>query len=202
MFFLYGVFLATVAVTNYTFYEWVVSDNANFVGAALSLLVLIVILNSVFMLLEGVQLLEMLMDPDSGFWAYVVDPQNWIDLPVHTLIYAGSLIRLLKQQETTNSSSIFSVATLLLFFKLLHFLRPYQSTGPLVRMIFHIFYRIKEFLAIVVAVIFGFSQAIYLLSYQDDSLDFADPLFGTLHGFFYMLGGSQIDQMTGTSNPN
>jgi hypothetical protein len=65
-------------------------------------------------------------------------------------------------------------------------------------MIFFIFYSIKELMAILLIAIFAFSQALFLLSYQDTTLPYGDALQGIVNAFLYMMGdGDSIHSQVG-----
>ena len=50
-------------------------------------------------------------------------------------------------------------------------------------------------MAILILIIFGFSQALFLLSYSDPSLDFGLPTRGIINAFLYMMGQSNLQQV-------
>lgn len=179
--------LALVTVTNYTFHEWVLSDSFAYVATSWVLVSLVFFLNSLFTFLKIYKLKEDI--EEGGFFASLPD---FYDLTSHALVYTAFIIRTTNQSESENSKSIMAVATLMLWGQALHFLRPFPTTGPLVRMIFAILNAIRELMLILVFVIFGFSQSFYLLAYKDFNLDFGDPYKGFINGkapssFFYHI---------------
>ena len=51
-------------------------------------------------------------------------------------------------------------------------------------------------MAILILIIFGFSQALFLLSYNDPTLDFGEPSRGIINAFLYMMGQANLDQVS------
>lgn len=196
---IYILLLAAVTTTNYTLHDWIISGDSSLAYTTWSLLALLFFINSLLVCIELSQLMGSYLD--ERIIEYFTDMQNYLDWASYGLLYSALGIRTYEQRETYTSSSIMAVTTILLWLKFLYFLRPFKSTGPLVRMIFFIFSSIKELIGILVFVIFGFSQSMYLLAYADSSLDFSDPMTGIINSFLYMMGASQLSQMQQASNP-
>lgn len=197
---LYLLLLSAVTISNFRFHSWILSEDYKFVVAAIALQALTLFLDAVFTCLEMRQCYSVFRE--NKLILYASDTQNALDWSAYILLFAGTSYRVYLGEETLESASIMAVATILVWLKLLYFLRPFRSTGPLVRMIFFIFYSVKELMGILVLVLFSFSQSLYLLSYHDDTLDFSDPMGSIIHSFLYMMGGSQLGQMTQSSNPD
>jgi uncharacterized membrane protein len=71
-----------------------------------------------------------------------------------------------------------AIAAVLLWFKLLHYMRPYKATGVLVSMIFKILMKIRAFILVLTVVVIGFSSAFYTILRFDSpqtSLNFSSP---------------------------
>ena len=69
-------------------------------------------------------ILRMVMRHFSGFW-------NLVDLAVIGIVTAGTVVRILHRQETDSSRCILSVGSVVVWFKVLNFMRPFKRSGPL-----------------------------------------------------------------------
>lgn len=194
---LFLVLLACATVTNYTFHIWALADSPQY-QVVWFLLAVQFVINSVFVVIEGVHARNAFQD--GKFISFFLDLQNFIDWTTYATLYAGLILRFAEQEETAQTAAIIATNTILLWLKMLYFLRPFKSTGPLVRMVFFIFNEILPLLSILIAVIFGFSQSFYLLSYSNEEMDFADPMLAIFNAFLYMLGS--IDNKMMTQSPN
>lgn len=196
---LYILLLALVTFTNYSFNSWIVSGNVAMVVAMQVSLAIICGVNSIFVLIELYQMMHLYQR--GRVLSYLTDAQNAVDLGAHALVYLVQIIRWSNSAEDKNSAAVMAIGNIFLWLKLLYFLRPYKSTGPLIRTIFFIFFSIRELVGILIITIFGFSQSLYLLSYEDSSVIFSDPLDGIMNMYVYMLGAININQLYDTSNP-
>jgi ankyrin repeat protein len=196
---LYLLFVICVSLINYNFYDWI-SEDSKYTAFVWFLISIVFILNTLFVTVEIIQIIDQ-YSTTGGFIEYILDIQNYLDWGAHLLTFIGFSMRCHVKQETDISASIMAIATTLLCLKTLYFLRPFKSTGPIVRMIFQIFFAIKELIGILIIVIFGFSQAMYLLSYHNPDIDFSKADKGMITAFFYMMGDASIDPMVGASNP-
>jgi hypothetical protein len=132
-----------------------------------------------------------------GLRSYATDIFNVLDITGYFLLIVGNVFRLVAGTETVGTSAVLCIATLLLWFKCIYFLRPFESTGPLVRMVFHIAFTILPFCLLLVVVLFGFSQALFLLSYTDSSLTFGRPHVAFLQVYVAMTtGGCCLDMLS------
>lgn len=68
--------------------------------------------------------------------------------------------------------SIISVTECLIWWKLLYFMFPFESTGPLVIMIFEVLNDIKVFLLVVTVILIGFSTTFFILFSEADNKDY------------------------------
>eukprot|EP00953_Heterococcus_sp_UTEX-ZZ885_P001374 1258-Heterococcus_DN1.PRE.1 len=111
---------------------------------------------------------------------WLLDFWNVLDVTAYTL----TLIAVLKQATATDTTHpelnttaniINATAAVLLWFKLLHFMRPYQSTGPLVMMIFEIIADIRTFLLILAIVVVGFANAFYVILSKGPTSSYSTP---------------------------
>lgn len=182
----YIILLALVTVDNYTYNAWIVSSNSTFANANVFIESAILLLNSWFVFLELCQLYH--ASTDSLLNYYFGDIFNYIDWTSFSFLYAGIILRILHKEETYLSSSLMSISTVMLWLNFLYFLRPFRAIFYVfVKLIFSVATDIKEVIAILLIVIYGFSQSFYLLSYADKSLMFSDPIQGILTAYKAIL---------------
>jgi peptidoglycan hydrolase CwlO-like protein len=143
----------------------------------------------------AVKLSEWLRD----FW-------NALDITAYTL----TLIAVLKQATAADTSHpeldttaniINATAAVLLWFKLLHFMRPYQSTGPLVMMIFEIIADIRTFLLILAIVVVGFANAFYAILSKGPTSNYSTLYLAVRTSFSCMLGGYDLEELDDSTTP-
>ena len=130
---LYLLFIAVITLLNFTYYAWS-QDLGAYNYASWTLLAVALFLNSWFSCVLFFQMVQCIYE--EGLSEYFKDwmtvVTNW---SAHALAYIALILRCVYQEETYESASIMSVATCLLFLRGLYFLRPFQATGPLVRMV-------------------------------------------------------------------
>lgn len=210
---MYIVFLVITTLSNYYFHDWVLTDGGLNVLSWV-LIAIIFLLTVIFMFLESHEFTQRLDDTTDQmsnrewvayvavcFIQYSFDGMNVLDWTAYILVFAGCVLRVKNQSETNDSASIMAIGTMLLWLKMTHFLRPFELTGPLVRMIFVILFKIKELLLILFIVIVSYAQALYLLSYEAENLEFSNRLAGLMQSFLWMMGQSKLSQLQYTSNP-
>ncbi len=78
-----------------------------------------------------------------------------------------------------------AVASVAQCFKILYFLRAFESTGPLVSMIFSFLFDGRYFFLILGLILSGFSQAFWLISFGDEISDFGTIAKSLLNIFRY-----------------
>jgi hypothetical protein len=86
-----------------------------------------------------------------------------VDVGAYSLLYAGVILQATVgnaalPEKNSAANIINSMAAVLLWFNLLYYLRPYQSTGPLVMMIFEIIADMRTLLVILAIVVVGFGN--------------------------------------------
>jgi hypothetical protein len=115
---------------------------------------------------------------------------SYVDMLTYLLIYIGCGYRIADRQESYRAASVMSIATVLLFFKVTYFLRPYKETGHLIGMIEAILWDIKWYILILTVVVYGFSQAIFLSSWSEPGVDFAfdGPGDAMAQSLVYLVG--------------
>lgn len=83
--------------------------------------------------------LRMVLKHFSGFW-------NMVDLAVMATVTAGTVLRCVNLGETNSSRCILSVGSVLVWFKVLNFMRPFKHSGPLGKFYIYVFlFRLKPF---------------------------------------------------------
>eukprot|EP01038_Epipyxis_sp_PR26KG_P004171 gene4171-5938_t len=120
---------------------------------------------------------------------------NLVDLSIIITALIGISSRLINFDGTW-VRVLLAIASILVCFKILYFLRPFQASGPLVSMILQIAKDIRFFLLVLFTVLFGFTLAFWLLHYPFADLDFAHSLFNS---FMYMLGQNILFENLSTS---
>ena len=121
--------------------------------------------------------------------AYFEDIWNMNDAIVTSCGIIGNVLRLIYWGETEASRVLLSLAIICSYFKILFYLRAFETTGPLVSMIVQIWKDMQATVGIIALVIIGFSQAFWLLSEVDESLPFASIQNSFLNSYSFMLGG-------------
>lgn len=177
----YVALLASLSYSNYTFH----SQDYH------TAIVAVMVFTCLFIAFE---IKEFSRDPA----AYLLNIPNYFQLACYVLTLTGCCIRIVKDSDTDLARSILSVATILLWINALNFLRPFTLTGPLIRMISYVLLRLVPFFIILAIVLFGFSQGLYLLTYDDNEIstfpDFATPTTAYSHAFAYLTGsGTSYD---------
>jgi hypothetical protein len=97
--------------------------------------------------------------------------------------------------------SLIALAAVLMWCKLLYYLRPFSRSGPLVVMITTIVFDIRNLLIVLVFVLCGFAQAFWLIAQGDHNRHFAEMDVALYNAILYMLGQNiapdQIDSLFG-----
>lgn len=134
---------------------------------------------------------------------YFADVWNIVDLTSYSFNILGVVIRLLNEKDTNLSKIAFAVSSVLMWLKLLYYLRAFKSTGPLVSMILQILFESRFFLFILCIALFGFAQAflvmglygtvgmallqVFVMMLGDFSLDFQDTSNESITTCFFVL---------------
>jgi hypothetical protein len=127
----------------------------------------------------------------AGAYDYLTDPWNVLDLIAFLGTSVGILSRLLGFEDI--GESLLAISSVTLYFKVLYYMKAYVNTGPLVSMIFGIAYNVRYFLFILALVLMGFAQAFWLISFNNQELDFGTMDKALLNIFFYTLGEGNYD---------
>jgi Ion transport protein len=109
------------------------------------------------------ELRQLRRNPDSSSTAraniaeYFTDPWNLLDVAAYTLLFVGVGAQIVTRNallaDCTNA-----VVALLLWFKVLYFLRPFKGTGPLINTIFECGADMRTFLMVLIVVVIGFAN--------------------------------------------
>ncbi|CAM9113723.1 unnamed protein product [Chrysoparadoxa australica] len=112
---------------------------------------------------------------------------------------------------STSASIINSMAAVLLWASLLHFLRPHRSTGPLVAMLFQIVKDMRTFLLLLLIVLAGFANAFFLIlatgNHQGAEEDpegggsFSTGVRSLRDAYAQMLGDFDLEEMDSGPTP-
>jgi Ion transport protein len=134
-----------------------------------------------------------------GFVKWFWDAWNIMDITAYSLIYAAVGVQSRSHPEQIEhikaASVINAIAAVLLWFKLLHYMRPYKATGVLVSMIFKILLSIRPFILVLAIVVLGFATAFYTIlsvNGSDDPLNYSSPQTALRSSFAYMLGDYEL----------
>ncbi|CAM9786924.1 unnamed protein product, partial [Phaeothamnion confervicola] len=93
-------------------------------------------------------------------WRYFSNVWNVIDFTLYALLLSGFIMEIAGASQAV-INSIDSSAAVLLWFNVLFFLRAFESTGPMVRMILLITWQLRYFLLLLMVVITGFATAFH-----------------------------------------
>ena len=134
---------------------------------------------------------------------YFADVWNIVDLTSYSFNIVGVAIRLLNEKDTNFSKIAFAVSSVLMWLKLLYYMRAFKSTGPLVSMILQILLESRYFLLILCISLCGFAQAflvmglyetvgsallqVFVMMLGDFSLEFQDTSNESITTCFFIL---------------
>lgn len=144
--------------------------------------------------------LQFIQQGEGNIIEHLSDFWNCNDILLYVTVIVGVVFRII-HGEDHYSRAFLSLAGVSMYMKILYYLRAFESTGPLVSMIFTIAYDIRYVMLVLMIVIIGFAQSFWILSMQDGTLPFGIFKFAMLNLFDYMLGNFSSD-FTGTASPN
>jgi archaellum component FlaC len=138
-----------------------------------------------------------------GFAKWFCDAWNLMDATAYGLIYAGVIVQACSDHKHPAHSKaanvINAIAAVLLWGKLLHYVRPYKATGVLVSMIFKILMKLRSFMLVLAIVVVGFATAFYSVLHTDNASSSIDSAlkYNTVAdalrtSFSYMLGTYEL----------
>jgi hypothetical protein len=124
-----------------------------------------------------------------------------MDLSTSVTGIVGFALRIHYNEDRGLGRGFLSFTSIVLWFKLLYYLRPFIDSGPLVVMILRIAYEVRWFIPVLFILLIGFSQAFWIISNVDPDSIFA-LMSGSLQASFLALLGLQSEtNFTGTSAP-
>jgi len=138
---------------------------------------------------EKFQLLQACFD-------YLRHPWNICDLTSNICVLVGSSLTI-SQSKTAAATNINSVAFVLVYFKILYFLRAFKFSGPLVYVVVYIAQKLTTFLLIIWIVLIGFTFAFNHLAQASgdthtDDIEYSDMHLGLRSAFFALNGGLKV----------
>lgn len=92
------------------------------------------------------------------------DYHNYLEVAACVLVYVGTITRIQAGVDTTGTEEVMAIASVLVWYNALNYLRPFDLTGPLILMISKVTVRIIPFALILLILIFGFSQGFFLVA--------------------------------------
>jgi len=109
---------------------------------------------------------------------------NLIDL-ISLLLNLSVIILDLVNNNTMDSNSVASVAILLMWVKLFYFLRIFNSTAHLIRMIIEIISDMRYFVIVLMLAVLAFGNSFYILG-RNDTVN-ATPFSGTTFPLAFIM---------------
>lgn len=191
---LYLVLLALTSYVNYNFSDMVTSSETGRNNAR-SLVVSVIVITCCFTSVELGQIL-------SAPLRYLSYYTNYIDIISFSFTITGNAMRLYYFADTSKSNALLSIATIALWINLLYYLRPFKSASPVTRMLYvDAQQELRSFVLVMLFFIFGFAQAMYLLSIEDSSSPFARGSGDSyMVAFTYMMGFADFTVFDATTN--
>lgn len=129
------------------------------------------------------------------------DAWNGLDCVIISTGLTGMLLRMFYQTDTAAGRCILAVCSVAMWCKVLYYMRPFSTSGPLVAMIVTIVKEIRIILLVLFFVLCGFTQALWLISNQDPSNSFGTVSKSFYNSFLYMFGQIDDTHFEGTVTP-
>jgi hypothetical protein len=114
---------------------------------------------------------------------------SFLDLLVYVTVISGSIIRLLNQDDTTQSRCILAISTLAIWSKVVLLFGVFEQTSALIAMVLHIIYDIRYLVLLLFISIWAYSRALWIICFPDSESNFSNIKGGLLEGFQFMMGG-------------
>lgn len=130
--------------------------------AAVGLCILNIFVNIYFIVEETNQMMG------EGAIEYLSDVWNQIDITIIFCTGIGMLLRVAFRGETDLSRAFLALSCVGVWFNVLYYLRAFETTGPLVSMIFKIAKDMRAFIMVLFISLIGFSQAFWVVTYEDN----------------------------------
>eukprot|EP00042_Codosiga_hollandica_P037786 m.301457 g.301457 ORF g.301457 m.301457 type:complete len:1383 (+) comp55224_c0_seq8:392-4540(+) len=154
------------------------SDDVN--RAALACGIVSVLLSIWFFSCE---LMEILAEPKE----YIEDVWSMFDMGANLTVFATAILHILRDD---NQYAVGTVAVLLVWFKMLSFLRGFRGAGVFIRLVFLIAYEIRYFLLIWFIVMLGFANA-YIIMFRENADSFRN--MGTAFLYLFQASNNILD---------
>jgi transient receptor potential cation channel subfamily V member 6 len=189
---MYLTLLALFILLLVYFDAWVTSSNKQLKQLAWSLQIVKCLITASFVRQEMQELHY------KKFRRYVFDIWNVMDTAAYSLLYTGVGIHYSNREHPAQSKAanlVHASAAVLMWLKLLHYMRPYQATGHLVAIIFKVLLKIRAFMLVLVIVVLGFASAFYAMLSNTESnkpLSYSHPDMAVRTAFAYMLGTYEL----------
>lgn len=119
---------------------------------------------------------------------FVFDIWNFLDAVIIICGISGQILHIVFWSDSSVGRGFIALTAVLMWCKLLYYLRPFSRSGPLVVMITTIVFDIRNLLIVLVFVLCGFAQAFWLISQGDHNEHFKDMDVALYNALLYMLG--------------
>lgn len=157
-------------------------------------------------LLEGVYRRRGIYSFLNIFWYRVWRLNFWLEffcVSWFSFAISSASLRLGNSIESDISSYCASVAAVMQYILAITYLRPLKNFGRLIGIIEGILWDIRYYLFVIFLIIFGFSQALYLISWSgggsDDSYSFSTPGGSLAQGLTLFVGNPSLPITHATS---
>jgi WD40 repeat protein len=150
---------------------------------------------------ESLQIRHYHIQTIKTFLLHLLDLWNFVDFLIVCTGIPGLLLRIFYNYDTMEGRCILSITSVLIWFKILYFLRPFSNSGPLVTMIVQIGYSIRFFLLILIFVLIGFTLGFWILANTNSLLEFGTLSSAFFTTFLYMLEQRVNTDFDGSSSP-
>jgi hypothetical protein len=129
------------------------------------------------------------------------DAWNGLDCVIISTGLSGMLLRMAYQTDTAAGRCLLAVCSVSMWCKVLYYMRPFSTSGPLVAMIVTIVKEIRIILLVLFFVLCGFTQALWLISNHDPANSFGTVSKSFYNAFLYMFGQIDDTHFEGTVTP-
>ena len=174
-----------------------IHDTSHIDSGDLVIILITIVLSCVFLGFEFIQIVS----NSANYYIFQYCTDYFVGWIAYILTLAGSILRYCYAKETKNSADVMAVATVFVFLKGLDYLRPFELTGPSIRIVYAILFQIIPLLGILAVIVVGFSQAFYLLSYNNPHLDSHGFGISIPFMYVYMTGQANWADMFDTTTP-
>jgi hypothetical protein len=167
----------------------------------LALWITLYIISAYFLIIEAIQMRSL------GLGQYFKSPWSYLDLMpsifVVVLITVNIIVKHGFDDFKPNQflTTVHALASMTLWFKLIYFMRIFEQTGYLVRLLIQVIYDIKVFLLFLLIILVAFAEAFLRFSEgsEGDGAYLTNYPKGLIMSFSYTLAGGDtapFDQMS------